>query len=123
MSPRALLDHLDYGYAATTHKAQGQTSAVHIATLQPTKDAASMYVSASRARQVTFFVLDARDYLTERELHQATDWAPQDLVDEVVDRAKTAMARHVHAIDSPGAARRPHYEPVSRSHDSGMRLT
>jgi len=123
MSPRVLLDHLDYGYAATTHKAQGQTSAVHIATLQPTKDAASMYVSASRARQVTFFVLDARDYLSERELHQASDWTPQDLVDEVVDRAKTAMARHARALDSPGAARRPHYEPVSRSHDSGMRLT
>lgn len=34
------LDHLDYRYAATTHKAQGQTSAVHIATLEPTKDAA-----------------------------------------------------------------------------------
>jgi len=123
MSPRALLDHLDYGYAATTHKAQGQTSAVHVATLQPTKDAASMYVSASRARQVTFFVLDARDYLSERELHQASDWTPQDLIDEVVDRAKTAMARHVRGLDSPGAARRPHYEPVSRSHDSGMRLT
>ena len=123
MSPRVLLDHLDYGYAATTHKAQGQTSAVHIATLEPTKDAASMYVSASRARQVTFFVLDARDYLSERELRQATDWTPQDLVDEVADRAKTAMARHARDLDSPGAARRPHYEPVSRSHDSGMRLT
>ena len=82
-----------------------------------------MYVSASRARQVTFFVLDARDYLSERELRQATDWTPQDLVDEVADRAKTAMARHARDLDSPGAARLPHYEPVSRSHDSGMRLT
>jgi len=107
MSPRVLLDHLDYGYAATTHKAQGQTSAVHIATVQPTKDAASMYVSASRARQVTFFVLDARDYLTDRELQLAADWTPQDLTDEVLDRAKAAMTRRFDAIDSPSQARGP----------------
>jgi conjugative relaxase-like TrwC/TraI family protein len=107
MSPRVLLRHLDYGYAATTHKAQGQTSAVHIATVQPTKDAASMYVSASRARQVTFFVLDARDYLNDRELQLAADWTPQDLTDEVLDRAKTAMTRRVDAIDSPSQARLP----------------
>ena len=107
MSPRVLLRHLDYGYAATTHKAQGQTSAVHIATVQPTKDAASMYVSASRARQVTFFVLDARDYLTDRELQLAADWTPQDLTDEVLDRAKAAMTRRVDPIDSPSEARGP----------------
>jgi conjugative relaxase-like TrwC/TraI family protein len=107
MSPRVLLSHLDYGYAATTHKAQGQTSAVHIATVQPTKDAASMYVSASRARQVTFFVLDARDYLNDRELQEAADWSPQDLTDEVLDRAKTAMTRRVDVIDSPSQARGP----------------
>jgi conjugative relaxase-like TrwC/TraI family protein len=107
MSPRVLLSHLDYGYAATTHKAQGQTSTVHIATVQPSKDAASMYVSASRARQVTFFVLDARDYLSERELQLAADWTPQDLTDEVLDRAKAAMTRRVHAIDSPSQARHP----------------
>ena len=107
MSPRVLLRHLDYGYAATTHKAQGQTSAVHIATVQPTKDAASMYVSASRARQVTFFVLDARDYVNEHELQQAADWTPQDLTDEGLDRAKPAMTRRVDPIDSPSQARQP----------------
>ncbi|MBI1352375.1 MAG: AAA family ATPase [Actinomycetales bacterium] len=107
MSPRILLRHLDYGYAATTHKAQGQTSTAHIATVQPGKDAASMYVSASRARQVTFFVLDARDYLTDHELAQAAEWTPQDLTDEVLDRAKTAMTKRSDVIDSPSQARHP----------------
>ncbi len=47
-----LLAHCDYGYAGTTHKVQGQTSEIHIASLDRNKDAASLYVSATRARDL-----------------------------------------------------------------------
>ncbi len=52
MTPRMLLAHCDYGYAGTTHKVQGQTSEIHIASLDRNKDAASLYVSATRARDL-----------------------------------------------------------------------
>ncbi len=52
MTLRMLLAHCDYGYAGTTHKVQGQTSEIHIASLDRSKDAASLYVSATRARDL-----------------------------------------------------------------------
>ncbi|MBK9740551.1 MAG: AAA family ATPase [Actinobacteria bacterium] len=72
IKPRTLLAHFDYGYAGTTHKVQGQTSSVHVASLGPAKDIASMYVSATRARDETLFVLDARDYLTDKEMREVS---------------------------------------------------
>ncbi len=109
MTPRALLRHLDYAYAGTTHKLQGQTSSVHVAALQPAKDAASMYVSASRGRDRTIFVADARDYLTDRELRAATTWEPRDLDDEVLERVHQALTRQPERIDSPREHLRPQW--------------
>ena len=101
LTPATVLRHLDYGYAGTTHTVQGVTSEVHIAALRPTKDVASMYVSATRARHRTLFVADARDYLTDSEMHAATGWAPGELDDEVLDRVRTTLTRRPPRIDSP----------------------
>ncbi len=110
LSPRTLLAHFDYGYAGTTHKVQGRTSAVHIASLGPAKDLASMYVSASRAREETLFVVDARDYLTDQELIAMRSWEPAQVDDEVLDRVHAALSRRTDRIDSP----RAHLGPVPR---------
>jgi hypothetical protein len=101
LSPRTVLRHLDYGYAGTTHTVQGQTSEIHVAALRPTKDAASLYVSASRARERTVFVADARDYLTDKQMHAAASWNPSDLDDEVLDRVHAVLTRRPDPIDSP----------------------
>jgi hypothetical protein len=127
MTPRVLLRHLDYGYAGTTHKVLGQTSAVHIASLGPTKNVASPYVSASRARDVsasrarerTLFVADARDYLTDQEMRTASQWNPNDLDDEVLDRVHKVLAARVEQIDSPSRASRPHRETNTPMHRPG----
>ena len=126
LTPRVLLRHLDYGYAATIHKVKGQTSAVHIASLGPTKDVASLYVSASRARERTLFVADARDYLTDQEMRTASQWNPNDLDDEVLDRVHKVLAARVEQIDSPSRALRPHWElnaPMPRPGAPGMGMS
>lgn len=119
MSPRVLLRHLDYGYAGTTHKVQGQTSEVHIASLAPTKDVASLYVSASRARERTVFVADARDYLTDNEMRSASQWNPADLDDEVLDRVHKVLTGRREHIDSPHGALQPAWDPRSPSYGIG----
>ena len=119
MTPRVLLRHLDYGYAGTTHKVLGQTSAVHIASLGPTENVASLYVSASRARERTLFVADARDYLTDQEMRTASQWNPNDLDDEVLDRVHKVLAARVEQIDSPSRASRPHWETNTPMHRPG----
>ncbi|NQW73746.1 MAG: hypothetical protein HQ453_13555 [Actinobacteria bacterium] len=119
MTPRVLLRHLDYGYAGTTHKVLGQTSAVHIASLGPTKNVASLYVSASRACERTLFVADARDYLTDQEMRTASQWNPNDLDDEVLDRVHKVLAARVEQIDSPSRASRPHWETNTPMHRPG----
>ena len=93
--------------------AQGQTSAVHIASLGPTKDVASLYVSASRARERTLFVANPRDYLTDKEMRTASQWNPYGLDDEVLDRVHKVLAARVEQIDSPSRALRPHWDPLN----------
>ncbi len=120
LTPRQVERHLDYGYAGTTHKVQGQTSEVHIASLAPTKDAASLYVSASRARQRTVFVADARDYLTDKEMRVASQWNPADLDDEVLDRVHKTLASRADHVDSPRAALRPHWDPLNPTYSASV---
>ena len=90
-----LLRHRDYGCAGTTNRVQGQTSVVHIASLGPTKDVANLYVSGSRSRERALFVADAHDYLTDKEMRAASQWNPNDLDDEVLDRVHRVLAARV----------------------------
>lgn len=119
MSPLVLLRHLDYGYAGTTHKVQGQTSEVHIASLAPTKDVASLNVSATRARERTVFVADARGYLTDKEMRSASQWNSADLDDEVLDRVHKVLTGRIEHVDSPHRALQPAWDPRSPSYGTG----
>ena len=106
---------------------QGQTSSVHVASLSPAKDLASMYVSATRGRDRTLFVVDARDYLTDSELVHTQTWKPADLDDEVLDRVKTALAKRIDRIDSPrehlrAAGHALEYSRPRRVDSAGMAL-
>jgi ATP-dependent exoDNAse (exonuclease V) alpha subunit len=125
LTPRTLFAHLDYGYAGTTHKVQGQTSAVHIATLDRNKDVASLYVSATRGRDRTVFVADARDWLTDLEMSESLQWPPGQLDDEVLERVVSHLVGKLDRVDSPRQAMAPRWEPPRRaaaSHGMGMSL-
>jgi conjugative relaxase-like TrwC/TraI family protein len=111
ITPRMLFAHLDYGYAGTTHKVQGQTSAVHIATLDRNKDVASLYVSATRGRDRTVSVADARDWLTDVEMSTSLQWPPGQLDDEVLERVASHLVGKPERVDSPRQAMAPRWEP------------
>ncbi len=111
LTPRTLFAHLDYGYAGTTHKVQGQTSAVHIASLDRNKDVASLYVSATRGRERTVFVADARDWLSDTEMRESLRWPAGQLDDEVLDRVLARLSGRPERVDSPSQAMRPSWEP------------
>lgn len=119
LTPRTLFAHLDYGYAGTTHKVQGQTSAVHVASLDRNKDLASLYVSATRGRDRTVFVADAREWLTDSELSKSVQWPPGQLDDEVLDRVARHLVGRPERVDSPTRAMAPHWEPPRQAMSSG----
>jgi len=107
LTPAALLRHFAYGYAGTVHKVQGQTSAVHVSALSPMKDAASMYVSASRARLGVFFVADATEFLADAELGHTRTWGKAQFDDAVIDRIESVFLGRTETIDSAAASMVP----------------
>lgn len=70
-------DHFDYGYASTVHKAQGTTADKAYILLGRMHDRQLGYVSASRAREATYFEAVGQDNLDKmvgvlaRQLHQS----------------------------------------------------
>jgi hypothetical protein len=117
ITPRTLLAHTGYGYAGTTHKVQGQTSEVHIASIDPRKDRQSLYVTATRARERTILVADARDWLNPSEMARAYTWPASQLDDEVMDRIRTHLEGRAPVIDSPTSHLRPAWaSPVQPGH-------
>jgi hypothetical protein len=107
LTPAAVLKHFSYGYAGTVHKVQGQTSAVHVSALSPVKDAASMYVSASRARLGVHFVADATEFLTDAELLNTRTWGKGQFDDAVIDRIETTLQGRPERLDSAAASMLP----------------
>lgn len=108
-----LFSHTSYGYAGTTHKVQGQTSELHLASIDPRKDGRSLYVTATRARERTVLVADARDWLDPSELARAMKWPEQQLDDEVIERAGAHLAGRLARVDSVTYAVRPvHHGPM-----------
>lgn len=120
VTPAALLKHFTYGYAGTVHKVQGQTSAVHVSAMAPVKDAASMYVSASRARDGVYFVADATEFLSDNELIRTRTWDKSEFDDAVIDRIEAAWLGRTETVDSAAASMRPRvaepsYRPSSHA--------
>ncbi|MHB1164361.1 MAG: AAA family ATPase [Candidatus Nanopelagicales bacterium] len=107
LTPAALLKHFSYGYAGTVHKVQGQTSAVHVSALSPMKDAASMYVSASRARLGVFFVADATEFLADDELLHTRTWGKAQFDDAVIDRIESVFLGRTETVDSAATSMLP----------------
>ncbi|MDO8307486.1 MAG: AAA family ATPase [Actinomycetota bacterium] len=107
LTPAALLRHFAYGYAGTVHKVQGQTSAVHVSALSPMKDAASLYVSASRARLGVFFVADATEFLADAELQHTRTWGKAQFDDAVIDRIESVYLGRTETVDSAAASMLP----------------
>jgi conjugative relaxase-like TrwC/TraI family protein len=107
VTPAVLLKHFTYGYAGTVHKVQGQTSAVHVSALSPTKDAASMYVSASRAREGVYFVADAAEFLSDDELANTREWPSEEFADAVIDRIESVYLGKTETVDSAAASMMP----------------
>lgn len=107
LTPAALLRHFSYGYAGTVHKVQGQTSAVHVSAMSPMKDAASMYVSASRARLGVYFVADATEFLADAELQRTRTWGKDQFDDAVIDRIESVFLGRTETVDSAAASMLP----------------
>lgn len=116
--PAALLKNFTYGYAGTVHKVQGQTSAVHVRAMSPVKDAASMYVSASRAREGVYFVADATEFLADAELRHTRTWSKPQFDDAVIDRIETTLLGRSETVDSAAASMRPRLAAPSYSPSS-----
>jgi ATP-dependent exoDNAse (exonuclease V) alpha subunit len=118
----ALLKHFTYGYAGTVHKVQGQTSAVHVSALSPVKDAASMYVSASRAREGVYFVADAAEFLSDEELLHTRKWSKSQFDDAVIDRIESTLLGRIETVDSAAASMLPRAAaPAYSPHGYGSR--
>jgi hypothetical protein len=117
ITPRTLLAHTGYGYAGTTHKVQGQTSEVHVASIDPRKDRQSLYVTATRARERTILMADARDWLNPAEIARAYASPATQLDDEVLDRIRTHLDARAPVIDSPTSHLPPAWaSPVQPGH-------
>jgi len=112
VTPAALLKHFTYGYAGTVHKVQGQTSAVHVSAMSPVKDAASLYVSASRARLGVFFVADATEFLSDAEVHHTRTWGKAQFDDAVIDRIEATLLGRTESVDSAAASMLPKPAPT-----------
>ena len=96
--------HLDYGYVATSHKAQGVTADAVFIAENPYCGAASpeqLYVSASRARETVRLYTPDKDALLYAVSHTRPALSAMALVNRIAraeERAQRGRERHEHIV-------------------------